>query len=68
MQSAIPKDMAEFYDEEWYSLYTEFDQDLAHQYLADAGMTERDADGYFLGPDGEPLSFRRAGHRGLRLP
>ena len=57
MQSAIPKDMAEFYDEEWYSLYTEFDQDLAHQYLADAGMTERDEDGYFLGPDGEPFSF-----------
>ena len=57
MQSAIPKDMAEFYDEEWYTLYTEFDQALAHDYLAEAGMTERDADGYFLGPDGEPLSF-----------
>lgn len=57
MQSAIPKDMTEFYDPEWYTEYTEYDVDLAHQYLADAGMTERGDDGYFLGPDGEPFSF-----------
>lgn len=57
MGNAPPKDLTEFYDEEWYSEYTAFDQDLAHEYLAKAGMTEKDADGYFLGPDGEPFSF-----------
>ncbi len=57
MGNAPPKDLVEFYDEEWYSEYTEFDQELAHEYLAKAGMSEKGADGYYLGPDGEPFTF-----------
>lgn len=37
--------------------YTEYDVDLANQHLDRAGFTERDAQGYRLGPDGNRLSF-----------
>lgn len=57
MGNAPPKDLTEFYDADWYKEYTEFDQDLAHEYLAKAGITEKGADGFYLGPDGEPFSF-----------
>jgi peptide/nickel transport system substrate-binding protein len=57
MANAVGKEVADLYDEEMYNQYVEYDPDLAHEYLADAGMTELDDDGYFLGPDGEPFSF-----------
>ncbi len=57
MQSAVAKEVPELFDEEMYNAHIEFDQELAHEYLAEAGITERGDDGYFLGPDGEPLSF-----------
>ncbi|NJN80820.1 MAG: ABC transporter substrate-binding protein, partial [Caldilineaceae bacterium] len=58
MQSAMDRtSIPELFDEEMYSMYTEFDQDLAHEHLAAAGMTEQGDNGFFLGPDGEPFSF-----------
>ena len=57
MQSAVGKEVPALYDEEMYNAYTEYNVELAHQYLADAGMTEQGSDGYFLGPDGEPFAF-----------
>jgi len=57
MQNAVGKEVPALYDEEMYTMYTAYDVELAHQYLADAGMTEKDSDGFFLGPDGEPFSF-----------
>ncbi len=57
MQNAVGKEVPALYDEEMYTMYTEYDVDLAHEYLAEAGMTEQDSDGYFLGPDGAPFSF-----------
>jgi peptide/nickel transport system substrate-binding protein len=56
-QSAMCKDFAELYDEEMYTMYTEHDPELAVEYLAKAGITEKGADGFYLGPDGEPLTF-----------
>ncbi len=58
MNNAMDKtSIPELYDEEMYTMYTEFDPDLAREYLAKAGITEMGPDGYYLGPDGEPFSF-----------
>ncbi|WP_129665541.1 ABC transporter substrate-binding protein [Phytoactinopolyspora endophytica] len=45
-----------FYDEELATQYTEYDVDLANQYLDDAGY-EADESGRRIGPDGEPISI-----------
>ncbi|NEE00384.1 ABC transporter substrate-binding protein [Phytoactinopolyspora halotolerans] len=45
-----------FYDEELAKQYTEYDVDLANQYLDDAGY-ETDDQGRRIGPDGEPISI-----------
>ena len=52
-----PRPGGTFYDEEQSHQFTEYDVDLANQYLDDAGYGERDADGYRLGPDGTRISF-----------
>ncbi|MEZ4664634.1 MAG: hypothetical protein R2911_44445 [Caldilineaceae bacterium] len=57
MQNAIGKEVPALYDDEMYHMYIEYDVDLAHEYLAKAGMTEMGDDGFFLGPDGEPFAF-----------
>jgi len=57
MQNAVGKEVPALFDEEMYSMYTEYDVELAHEYLAKAGITEQDSEGFFLGPDGEPFSF-----------
>lgn len=57
MGNAICKEMPDLYDEEMYTQYTEHDPELAAEYLAQAGITEKGPDGFYLGPDGEPLSF-----------
>lgn len=46
-----------FYNEELATQYTEYDVDLANEHLDAAGYTERDSDGFRLGPDGERISF-----------
>ncbi|WP_162452264.1 ABC transporter substrate-binding protein [Phytoactinopolyspora mesophila] len=45
-----------FYDEELAKQYTEYDVDLANQYLDDAGY-EMDSNGRRIGPDGNPISI-----------
>ncbi|MEZ4861677.1 MAG: ABC transporter substrate-binding protein [Caldilineaceae bacterium] len=58
MNSAMdPNSIPELYDEEMAKQYTEFDPDLAREYLAKAGITEKGDDGFYLGPDGQPFSF-----------
>lgn len=57
MQNAIGKEVPALYDEEMYTMHTEYDVDLAHEYLAQAGITEMGDDGFFLGSDGEPFAF-----------
>jgi peptide/nickel transport system substrate-binding protein len=46
-----------FYNEQLAMQYTEYDVDLANEYLDRAGYTERDQEGFRLGPDGNRISF-----------
>jgi peptide/nickel transport system substrate-binding protein len=51
-----PRPEVPFYEsDDFGTQYTEFDLDLAGQYLDKTGFTERDKDGIRLGPDGEPI-------------
>lgn len=51
---AAPRPESPFYDEEMTTQYTEFDPDLANEYL-DRVVPERDAEGFRLMPSGERL-------------
>jgi len=42
-------------DSELFQSYAQYDPDLANELLDEIGLTERDAEGYRLGPDGEDL-------------
>ncbi len=55
-QSA-PRPDSTLYNEQLATQYTEYDVDLANEYLDQAGYAERDDEGYRLGPDGERISF-----------
>jgi peptide/nickel transport system substrate-binding protein len=57
MNNAMGKTAGDLYDEEMYTLYTEYDPEVAAEHLAAAGFTEKGPDGFYLGPDGEPFSF-----------
>jgi peptide/nickel transport system substrate-binding protein len=46
-----------YFSEEWASSYTEYDPELANQLLDEMGLTERNAEGIRLRPDGEPLEI-----------
>jgi peptide/nickel transport system substrate-binding protein len=52
-----PRDSSPYYDEEMAKQYTEYDPDLANEYLDRAGYVERDGDGFRLGPDGKRITF-----------
>ncbi len=52
-----PHEASPFYDEELTTQYTEYDVDKANELLDGMGLTERGADGYRLGLDGQPLQF-----------
>ncbi|MCC6170055.1 MAG: ABC transporter substrate-binding protein [Caldilineaceae bacterium] len=52
-----PQPGSPFYNERLAKQYTEFDVDLANQHLDAAGLTERDAEGFRLRPDGSRLTF-----------
>ncbi|SEE85603.1 ABC transporter substrate-binding protein [Ruania alba] len=54
---ASPRPSSEFYDEEMAHQYTEYDVDLANEFLDRAGYTETNGNGIRLGPDGNPISF-----------
>src|SRR5690606_2439363 len=53
---AAPRPESEFYDEEFAKQYTEYDPDLAREYL-DRVLPEVDDDGFRLGPDGKRFTF-----------
>lgn len=55
---AAPHPNSDFYDEEFAKQFSEYDLDLANQHLDSAGLTEKDAEGFRLRPDGERLSFQ----------
>ena len=51
----VPLRSSGLYNEEMATQYTEYSEDLANQYLDDAGYAERDGNGIRLGPDGKPI-------------
>ena len=48
---------ASFFQQRWADAWAEYDPDLANQLLDEMGLSERNADGIRLRPDGEPLAF-----------
>lgn len=54
---ASPRPESRFHHERLATQYTEYNVDLANEHLDKAGYTERDAEGFRLGPDGKRISF-----------
>ncbi len=54
---AAPRPTSPFYNEQLARQYTEYNLDLANEHLDMAGYTERDGDGFRLGPDGNRITF-----------
>lgn len=52
-----PRPTSPFYSEQLAKQYTEYDPDKANEHLDAAGYTERDADGFRLGPDGNRITI-----------
>ncbi|MCB0071388.1 MAG: ABC transporter substrate-binding protein [Caldilineaceae bacterium] len=52
-----PRPTSPFYNEQLAKQYTEYDVDKANEHLDAAGYTERDADGFRLGPDGNRIAI-----------
>lgn len=50
-----PRPTSPLYNERLAKQYTEYNVDLANEYLDKAGYTERDAQGFRLGPDGKRI-------------
>lgn len=46
-----------YYDEDWVKEFTDFDAETANKMLDELGMTNYDADGYRLAPDGNPFAL-----------
>jgi len=53
-----PPPGSEFYNEQLARQYTEYDVDLANEYLDKAGLDQRDSEGFRLMPNGERLVVR----------
>lgn len=54
---AAPYRNTPIFNEELAKQYTEFDLELANEYFERAGYTERDAEGFLLGPDGNRITI-----------
>ena len=54
---AAPHKESEFYNERLAKQYTEYDIANANEHLDKAGYTQKDAEGFRLGPDGNRISF-----------
>ena len=52
-----PYPQSDFYDEEFATQYTAFDQDRANQHLDQAGITQRDKNGFRTLPSGDRLTI-----------
>ena len=53
-----PRPQSPLYNEKLARQYTEYDVDKANQFLDQAGYTQRDGDGFRLGPNGQRISFQ----------
>lgn len=53
--AALPN--SAYYNEQLATQYTEYNVDLANEYLDKAGLTERDSEGFRLRPDGQRLTI-----------
>jgi peptide/nickel transport system substrate-binding protein len=56
-RQASPVSGSPYFDAEFETKWTEYNPDTANQLLDEMGLTERDADGFRLRPDGERLSI-----------
>ena len=54
---AAPRPESELFNEELATQYTEYSTESANRHLDAAGYTERDSEGFRLGPDGNRISF-----------
>jgi len=54
---ASPRPESRFHHERLAKQYTEYNVDLANEFLDKTGWTERDSDGFRIGPDGKRLGF-----------
>ena len=52
-----PRPESPFYNEKLATQFLDYDVDAANAHLDAAGYTERDTEGFRLGPDGERISF-----------
>lgn len=52
-----PRPESDLYNERLAKQYTEYNVDLANEYLDKAGYTKRDSEGFRLGPDGKRVSI-----------
>lgn len=52
-----PMEWSKYYEEEMATPYVEMDVDEANSMLDALGLDQRDADGFRLGPDGQPLDI-----------
>jgi peptide/nickel transport system substrate-binding protein len=50
-----PRPESPYYNERLATQYTEYNVDLANEHLDKAGYSERDSDGFRLGPDGQRI-------------
>jgi len=57
ISQAAPRPDSPFYVERLAKQYTEYDPDKAEELLDKAGFDKKNADGWRLGPDGNPISF-----------
>ncbi len=52
-----PRPSSKFYNETLAKQYTEYNVELANEYLDKAGYDERDSAGFRIGPDGKRIAF-----------
>jgi peptide/nickel transport system substrate-binding protein len=57
-RQASPVSGSPNYDPEFETRWTEYDPDRANALLDGLGLTERDGNGFRIGPDGETVTFR----------
>lgn len=56
-RAATINESASFYEPRWAENFSQHDPELANQLLDEAGLDQKDAQGYRLRPDGKPFTF-----------
>ena len=64
-----PYESTPYYNEALATQYTEYDPELANEYLDKAGFAERDGEGFRLGPDGKRITIvlEASAHKQTRI-